>query len=212
LSNGRAEAGSTSETDALKREVERLTAELAARSEIAKLAQERDAAKAEAEATAQGAPKASRDLWAMVKAQKTTIDRLRKELAASRAANGLGPDAEAAIARLVKERDGLVDRLTKAEAKLDGDPGAVGKLEKDLKAAKTRIQNETRRRNVLAAALDEARKANPVSIAKRDWRKLSLVCQPDSGRNASDKARHDAAVIFNALKFKIIDDDKGLSG
>jgi predicted RNase H-like nuclease (RuvC/YqgF family) len=74
---------------------------------------------------------------------------LKKQLADARAANpGVSPAEERAAGRLAREIDRLKEALAKAEMKLAADPGEVGKLERQLKAARTRVHNLTIEKNV----------------------------------------------------------------
>jgi hypothetical protein len=122
-------------------------------------------------------------------------EQLKRQLADARAANpGVTPSGEKAAGKLVREVDRLKVALARAEARLAADPGEVAKLMQQLKAARTRAAN----------AVAEAN-ANPVSLSRSEWRKLNIVIQPDSGAHASDKARTEAAQIFNRLKLHVRD-------
>jgi hypothetical protein len=50
-----------------------------------------------------------------------------------------------------------------------------------------------------------ARRANPVTITKKQRAKLLQVFHSDTGATATKKELDDAFVILNALKFKVID-------
>jgi hypothetical protein len=70
-----------------------------------------------------------------------------------------------------------------------------------LKAAKTRIHNEVRRRKAFAAALD----AKPVALTKADHRKLQKIFHPDPGAHTTKEKLTEAFIIFDRLNFKIVD-------
>jgi hypothetical protein len=84
------------------------------------------------------------------------------------------PQRENSYARTTSSKAALAT----AEAKLSADPGEVAKLERQLKAAKTRIRNLDATNRIVS----ERARANPVSISKRDYRKLQHCLHPDSGR------------------------------
>ena len=105
----------------------------------------------------------------------------------------------------------LACRLAKAESKLAADPGEVGKLARQLKTARTRVQNLTVEVRVAWAERDKAREANPVTITKANLRKLQKVFHPDPEHDTATSARkaqlNVAAAIFNAIKFRVLDRD-----
>ena len=99
---------------------------------------------AEAEARP-AAPRPGEDphfLWERIRVLIKENDTLKKQLADARAANPLaGWAEEAAAGKLARENDRLENALAKAESTLATDPGEVGKLQRGLKAAKTRARN-----------------------------------------------------------------------
>ena len=72
-------------------------------------------------------------------------------------------------------------------------------MQRQLKAAKTRIRNLTFEANDAWAKA----KANPASISKADRAKLLKVFAPDTGPHATEKQLTEAMQIFNAIKFNI---------
>ena len=82
---------------------------------------------------------------------------------------------------------------------------AVAALERQLKAAQTRIKNLTAKASTAWAAA----KANPATISKAKLRKLQKALHPD-GESAAGAARKaqltEAAQILNAIKFQMRDD------
>jgi hypothetical protein len=67
-----------------------------------------------------------------------------------------------------------------AKAELAADPGEVGKLERQLKAARTRSHSLTVEKNAAWQARDEARRANPVTIiTKAQYALLQKAFHPD---------------------------------
>jgi hypothetical protein len=110
---------------------------------------------------------------------------LKKQLADARAANpGVGPAEEAAAGRLARENDRLKAALAKAELKLADDPGEVGKLERQLKAARTRVHTLTMEKNAAWRARDEAQNTSP-NITSKDLPILIKVFHPDAEHDAS---------------------------
>src|SRR5262249_28266577 len=96
----------------------------------------------------------------------------------------------------------------KAKAEM---PKDVGALQQQLMAARTRIHNLTVEKNTAWRKMNEARKANPAAITKANLRKLQKVFHPDPEHATATAARkaqlNAAAVIFNALKFRVLDRD-----
>ena len=66
-------------------------------------------------------------------------------------------------------------------------------------------------KNTAWRKLDEARRANPVAITKANLRKLQKIFHPDPEHDTATAARkaqlNAAAVVFNALKFRVLDRD-----
>jgi hypothetical protein len=96
--------------------------------------------------TAQAAPRPSDAESERLKRQHAAeIADLKAEIASLKAAQSEGtvPDEEAAVRRLARDNEKLRHALATAEAKLAADPGEVGKLVRQLKAARTRIENLT---------------------------------------------------------------------
>lgn len=147
----------------------------ALRARIAELTAERDAALA---ADTGGLAKGWRNASAKVM-------RLEKELAASRAANGLGSDAEAAMAQVARERDEALKGLAKAEALLAGDETEVAKLYRQLKAAQTTARTARR----------DAKRETPGKFTRSQW----TTIQKALGASASDETRSRAHQLFNDL-------------
>jgi DnaJ-class molecular chaperone len=90
-------------------------------------------------------------------------------------------------------------------------PKDVGALQQQLMAAKTELRNLKVKRKFFGRTLDEARRANPVAITKANLRKLQKVFHPDPEHDTATAARKAqltaAAVIFNAIKFRVLDRD-----
>jgi hypothetical protein len=118
----------------------------------------------------------------------------------ARAVNPGGtPSEEKAAYRLAREIDGLKAALAKAEALLAADPGEVAKLERQLKAAKTRAQNEAAKAHIAW----EAAKAKGLVMSKADKRAIQKALHPDSEVDpARKKVLDKAAQIFNALPIR----------
>jgi hypothetical protein len=109
------------------------------------------------------------------------------------------------LAAIGKERDKLAREIDAFKAKLAVAPDdRVTKLERELKGARTRINN-LRAEAALGWA---ASKANPAVISKPDHVKLIKVFHPDGEARVS-KAREaqltEAFQIFKALKLTITD-------
>jgi hypothetical protein len=76
-------------------------------------------------------------------------------------------------------------------------------LQRQLKAARTRIQSLTRDLNIVR----EQRDAKPTAITKKQRNKLLHALHPDKEvAEERKKALNDALQIFNALKWRVIDD------
>jgi hypothetical protein len=111
---------------------------------------------------------------------------LKKQLADARAANpGVGPAEEAAAGRLARE------------IKTQGGAHPYHSL--------------TVEKNIAWRERDEARKANPVAITKKQRAVLLKAFHPDKENDTATPARktqlNAAAAIFNALKFRVLDRD-----
>jgi hypothetical protein len=134
--------------------------------------------------------------------QKREIDRLTRDLANAPAAAGVGPDAAAAIGKLTREIERLKDKLATAEARLADDPGEAAKLMKQLKAARTRAQNEARS----AQHAWQVAKKNPATMAKSDWRKLQKIVHPDRLKaSLTEGELNEGAKILNGLQANLHD-------
>jgi hypothetical protein len=124
---------------------------------------------------------------------------------AFRAASRVAPDEVAPVAKLAREVDALKAALAKAEAKLADDPGETAKLERQLKAAKTRASNEAASaRRAWAAA-----RSNGTAIKKSDHNKIAKFFHPDANSDATPEQRkklEDVMKVINAAKFNIIPD------
>jgi hypothetical protein len=93
----------------------------------------------------------------------------------------------------------LKDRLALAEALLVANPGEVGELQRELEAARAAARNE-------AARARAAAKANPVTISRKDLKKLQAVVHPDSAPNQSAAQRTQALQILSGLKFDVTEE------
>jgi len=182
---------------ALMREIERLNAENAALKRRLEEAQARPAA-------APGEVPRWAHAASLLNAQLMKENSaLKKQLAAARAANpGVGPAEEAAAGRLARENNQLKEALAKAELKLAADPGEVGKLVRQLKAARTRVQNLTVEVRHAWAERDEARNVSP-NITSKDLPILIKVFHPDAEHGASPTRKKQLTAgmqIINRIK------------
>jgi hypothetical protein len=183
------------ELDALKRD----NAALSAR--VVTLIRELDEAKAQATA----AQRASQPTGALdqLAALGKENDRLTRENAALKAASpppgGTLNDVVLKVRDLERENAALKGRLAKAEPVPDE---RVAELERQLKAARTRIRNLTGE----AARAWAVANAKATTITKAEHVKLTKVFHPDSEARAT-KTREtqltEAFQIFTAIKFKI---------
>ena len=193
----------------------------ALQAQIRTLTKERDAAIMELDSAVQaeqrhyrplspgGLPPRMPSIEAMWRGRGADIRRLTKELAAARAAHGLGQDTEAAIGKLsaerdkaISERDAARTRIAALEAQLAGDDGETAKLVRQNKILLGRARN-TRR----------AASANPAAIEKRNLRKLQFIFHPDGAarreamtKEEMEEALNEAMQIFNALELRVYDD------
>jgi hypothetical protein len=86
-------------------------------------------------------------------------------------------------------------------------PKDVGALQQQLMAAKTELRNLKLRMKVIRRDLDEARRANPVTITKAQFALLQKVFHPDPEHDTATPERKqqllNAAQVFNAIKFNV---------
>ena len=110
-------------------------------------------------------------------------DRLKRQLAAARAANPGGPAEERAAAKLLSEIARLKEALAKGQRE-------IARLEEELDLAR-----DSAFRKWLAG--DNA----PKSISKRDWRAILICLHPDG--HPTEKQRTRAFQVFNGLKIDV---------
>lgn len=122
---------------------------------------------------------------------------LERQLAAARAAGpGASPAEEKASLRLAREIDALKAALAKAEAKLAADPGEVGKLGRQLKAARTHIKNL----QVEVRWVRDAATKKGLAVSKTDRRTVHKALHPNSEQEpARKKLLNKAEQIINPL-------------
>ena len=115
-----------------------------------------------------------------------------------------------ANAKIASMRGEIRELQAKLKVKVEM-PKDVVALQQQLMAAKTELRNLKVEMKAIRRTLDEARRANPVTITKANLRKLQKVFHPDPEHNTATSARkaqlNAAAAIFNAIKFRVLDRD-----
>jgi hypothetical protein len=135
-------------------------------------------------------------------AMQARIAELEAKLKAAAVTNGVQADYRSLRGeiRLLKEQ--LV-----AAKKPRTESEEFAALQRQLKAARTRISTLHLQSKMGWAKYEEARRANPVAITKRQRNKLLHALHPDKEVSEErKKVLNDALQIFNALKWRVIED------
>jgi chromosome segregation ATPase len=147
--------------------------------------------------------KAYSKLWGDHARLSRAHDALAKQLADVRAANpGVGPAEEKAAGKLAREVERLTAEIAKRDELLAGEPSTIGRMERELKAAKTRGSNLTREPNAARKVRDEANdtQRKVIDLAKRAFRKLRAAPHPDGETNRErNAAKTEVAQAINQI-------------
>lgn len=134
-------------------------------------------------------------------------DRLSRELTNARLGSELDAKGEAAVAAAVRARDAALKKAAEAEARLEADPGANGRLVRENKRLRTTIATKDAANQNLRRMYDEAMqklRVTPLAgLTKAEWAILRKCCHPVTGPQFNQDQFNEAAQILNKVVDKL---------